>query len=308
MKKSRLKRIKMILVLCFMAFAAVAFVTNRRMMRTVEGYAAGPPAGVTGAPGEENCAFCHGPLPGFGQFIIIPPATYTPGQTYQIIVRHTTPDTSRRRWGFELTALDAAGASAGSFANLSQFTKTFFDGDFQRFYIEHNTVGTFANQTGGAQWVFNWIAPATNMGTVTFYANGNQANNDGTANGDQIYSATATTDSSVATPTPTPSPSPTPTATPTPTPTPTPSASLVTVGGKVLTSDLRGLRNTTVSMTDPQNVVRTATTSSFGFFSFDNVATGATYVFRVQSKLFRFSPQTVRVDDNIALPDFIGLE
>ena len=119
MKKGWLKRIKLVIVLCFLAFAAVAVVTSRRVVQSVAGYIAGPPAGVTGAPGEENCAFCHGPLPGFGQFIIIPPATYTPGQTYQIIVRHTTPDTSRRRWGFELTALDDAGAAAGSFANLS---------------------------------------------------------------------------------------------------------------------------------------------------------------------------------------------
>ena len=101
-------------------------------------------------------------------------------------------------------------------------------------------------------------------------------------------------------------PTPTPTATPTPTPTPTPA--FATVDGRVLTSDNRGLRNATVSITDSQNVTRLATTSSFGFFSFDNVSTGAAYTFRISSRFFRFSPRTVQVDGNLTLADFLGLE
>ena len=81
-----------------------------------------------------------------------------------------------------------------------------------------------------------------------------------------------------------------------------------TVDGKVLTSDGRGLRNTTVSMASSLGVVRTATTSSFGFFSFDNVATGDTYTIRILSRLYRFSPQIVQVNGNMTLPDFVGLE
>ena len=93
----------------------------------------------------------------------------------------------------------------------------------------------------------------------------------------------------------------------TPTPTPTPPAS-ATVDGKVLTSAGRGLRNAAVSITDSQGVVLTATTSSFGFFSFPNIATGETYTFRVTSRLYRFTAQTVQVNGNLTLPDFVGLE
>ena len=93
----------------------------------------------------------------------------------------------------------------------------------------------------------------------------------------------------------------------TPTPTPTPPA-FATVDGKVLTSAGRGLRNAAVSITDSQGVVLTATTSSFGFFSFPNVATGETYTFRVTSRLYRFTAQTVQVNGNLTLPDFVGLE
>ena len=88
---------------------------------------------------------------------------------------------------------------------------------------------------------------------------------------------------------------------------PTP-APLVTVSGRVTASDGRGLRNTTVSITDSGGGVHTATTSSFGFFSFGNVAAGEIYVFRVSSRLFRFTPRTVQINDNVTLPDFVGLE
>ncbi len=81
-----------------------------------------------------------------------------------------------------------------------------------------------------------------------------------------------------------------------------------TVSGRVLTSDGRGLRNATVSITDSNNNVRTATTSSFDFFSFDNTATGQNYTVRISSRLFRFSPQTIQVNGNLMLPDFVGLE
>ena len=87
-----------------------------------------------------------------------------------------------------------------------------------------------------------------------------------------------------------------------------PTPSPVTVNGRVLTSDGRGLRNTTVSITDSQGARRTATTSSFGLFSFDNILTGDVYTIRVESRLFRFSPQTLPVIDNLTLPDFVGLE
>ena len=87
-----------------------------------------------------------------------------------------------------------------------------------------------------------------------------------------------------------------------------PAAQLVTVNGRVVTSDGRGLRNATVSVTDSLNNRRMTTTSSFGFFSFDNVLIGDTYTFRVASRLFRYSPQAVQVTDNLTLPDFVGLE
>ena len=59
---------------------------------------------------------------------------------------------------------------------------------------------------------------------------------------------------------------------------------------------------------DSTSVARTTTTSSFGFFSFDDVPTGQTYTIRISSRLFRYQPQTVQVNGNLTLPDFVGLE
>ena len=86
-------------------------------------------------------------------------------------------------------------------------------------------------------------------------------------------------------------------------------AANVTISGRVLTSDgLTGLRNAGVSLTDPTGVVRTITTSSFGFYSFDNVATGTTYTIRILSRRFRFQSRVVQVGGDLTNVDFVGLE
>ena len=83
----------------------------------------------------------------------------------------------------------------------------------------------------------------------------------------------------------------------------------VTVSGRVFASDgSHGLRSVSVSLIDSNGVVRTATTSSFGFYSFDNVTPGRTYTIRVSSRLYRFVPLTMAINDNLTNADFVGLE
>jgi Calx-beta domain len=188
---SKSQRWLLILILLLAAFSAF-LVTNSALHPTAAAYSAGPPAGYTRAPGEEPeaCAECHVPEggTGSGQISINVPSTYVPGQTYQIAVTSTNPDPSRRRWGFELTALDPADEKAGNLQSINPLTQVITGGPGgARQYIEHSASGTFPGQTGGAQWVFNWTAPPTNVGPVTFYAAGNHANNDGNTSGDLIY-------------------------------------------------------------------------------------------------------------------------
>jgi len=83
----------------------------------------------------------------------------------------------------------------------------------------------------------------------------------------------------------------------------------VSVSGRVLTQDNRGLRNAIVRITDPQGGSRIVTTSSFGLYSFDNVQTLQTYTISVASKLYRFDSQGVTVSNTaLANVNFVGQE
>ena len=81
-----------------------------------------------------------------------------------------------------------------------------------------------------------------------------------------------------------------------------------TVSGQVLDAAGRGLRNATVSIISSQNVVRSAPTSSLGFFAFANVQVGGSYEIRISSRRFRFEPRNVLVNDNVSGVDFRGIE
>lgn len=87
-----------------------------------------------------------------------------------------------------------------------------------------------------------------------------------------------------------------------------PPPTIATVSGRVATPSGLGLRNAIVTITDPQGVRRTATTSSFGVYSFSNVPTGFNYILSVSSKRYRFTPQMVPVSGNLSNVDFFGLE
>lgn len=82
----------------------------------------------------------------------------------------------------------------------------------------------------------------------------------------------------------------------------------VLVSGRVLTPDGRGLRNAVVSMTDSSGVTRTVTTSTFGYYQFEDVSVGETFVMSVASRRYRFGPRAVQVLDSLSDVNFIGQE
>ena len=82
----------------------------------------------------------------------------------------------------------------------------------------------------------------------------------------------------------------------------------VEVSGRVTTPDGRGLRNAAVSLTDASGVVRSVTTGSFGYYRFDNVEAGRTYIVTVNSRRYRFASRAVQVMDTLAEFNFVGLE
>lgn len=82
----------------------------------------------------------------------------------------------------------------------------------------------------------------------------------------------------------------------------------VDVSGRVVTADGRGIRNAVVEMTDPHGITRSVVTSSFGYYRFEGVMVGTSYVMGVRSRQYRFVPRVVTVLDTLNNVDFVGLE
>jgi glucose/arabinose dehydrogenase len=189
----KIHQLKLAVSALFIVAGAALLVTNNFTNRTVHAFSSGPPAGYTRAPGEEPeaCRECHLPEDsGTGRIVINAPQTYVPGRTYRISVVHTNADQTRRRWGFQLTALDDTNLKAGTLSTSGDGLTQVLDnqGPFpSRQYIEHTSLGTFDNRIGGATWTFDWTAPPEDVGPVTFYAAGNHANGNGNSDGDHIY-------------------------------------------------------------------------------------------------------------------------
>jgi Carboxypeptidase regulatory-like domain len=78
-----------------------------------------------------------------------------------------------------------------------------------------------------------------------------------------------------------------------------PSAANVSVSGKVLTPQGAGLTNAIVILTDQDGNSRTARTSAFGYFRFNEVAAGQTYIININSKRWQFTPQVISVNEEI---------
>jgi hypothetical protein len=82
----------------------------------------------------------------------------------------------------------------------------------------------------------------------------------------------------------------------------------VTVSGRVVTPTGQGLRNAVVSIIDSVGTRYSASTSSLGYYSIPGVPPGVSYTVAVSSRRFRFTPQTIGVQTDLANIDFTGLE
>lgn len=84
-----------------------------------------------------------------------------------------------------------------------------------------------------------------------------------------------------------------------------PTAAGVSVSGRVLTDDGRGLTNAIVILTDVQGQTRATRSSSFGYYRFDDLTGGEVYVISVSSKRYLYLPQMVTANEIITGQDFI---
>jgi endonuclease G len=85
-----------------------------------------------------------------------------------------------------------------------------------------------------------------------------------------------------------------------------PTAANVSVSGRVMTESGRGVKNVQITLTDSNGNMRTAQTTSFGYYRFDDVEAGETVVLAARAKGQRFvqSSMVRTVNEQISDADF----
>ena len=153
------------------------------------------PSARTGAPGESTCTSCHGSFtlnsgPGVLSISGVP-ASYGLNQVISVTVK--IQQTNRARYGFEVTVLDELNNRAGTLTVTDTVRTAAITGTVsskQRSYITQTSSGAQPTVTGEDSWSFNWTAPSTNVGKITFYVSG-IAGNGSSSSGDYVYTTTA---------------------------------------------------------------------------------------------------------------------
>jgi len=87
-----------------------------------------------------------------------------------------------------------------------------------------------------------------------------------------------------------------------------PTAATVSVGGRVMTMSGRGITGVRLSLTNSNGQVRTATTTAFGYYRFDDVQVGETYILSATGKHYTFSQplQVLNINDETDEVNFIA--
>jgi hypothetical protein len=157
----------------------------------------GAPAGHTGSPFDnKTCAKsgCH-----LGSAVVqnpnlissnVPFSGYIPGTTYTITC--TVGQTGINKYGFQISPMNNAGTLLGSLIITNPATTKIVSTK----YVTHTLSGTAG--AGTKTWAFNWVAPATGTGSVTFYGAFNYTNSSNSASGDVIHTSTLTIPESTA--------------------------------------------------------------------------------------------------------------
>ncbi len=84
-------------------------------------------------------------------------------------------------------------------------------------------------------------------------------------------------------------------------------SSSVTVAGRVTTTSGRAVYNARVSMTDSTGNVRWTKTNPTGYYRFNAVASGSSYLVGVLSKSYSFTPRSVPVNESLTGVDFVSI-
>jgi hypothetical protein len=83
-------------------------------------------------------------------------------------------------------------------------------------------------------------------------------------------------------------------------------AASVTIGGRVITPNGRGLGKAQVVLIEADGTVRYAATNSFGYYRFADVPAGQSATLEVRSKRYGFAPQVININQEMTDLNFIA--
>lgn len=89
-----------------------------------------------------------------------------------------------------------------------------------------------------------------------------------------------------------------------------PTAASSSISGRILAADGSGIRNVIITLTDVSGGdIRLARSSAFGYYRFEEIPVGETYILTVRSKRFIFLPDTriITLLDELTDVDFTGV-
>ncbi len=184
----------------FFALAIVAVSTiSDQGVHSVYAHSAGSQGQRTNSPGDiagipsgtANCTNCHTGSAlnsGNASVSITAPGLssgYVAGSTYTITT--TISESGINKFGFEATVeKDSDNSKIGTLV-LTDATNTKFTNSNNA--VTHTGAGTTPTGTNTTSWSFDWTAPVSGSGSVTFYSAFNSADGSGSG-GDKIYTAT----------------------------------------------------------------------------------------------------------------------
>lgn len=87
-----------------------------------------------------------------------------------------------------------------------------------------------------------------------------------------------------------------------------PTAANVGVSGRILASNGLSISRAIVTLTRADGVLRTTMTNSFGYYRFENVEAGQSYILDARRKGYAFVPLVISVDDEVTNADIVGIE
>lgn len=89
-----------------------------------------------------------------------------------------------------------------------------------------------------------------------------------------------------------------------------PTAANVSISGRVLTKDGRGVRNVRLSLIEADGTIRTILSGTFGYYRFTDISVGQTVILNLSAKRFVFNQpiQVLHLTEDLTFNDFIAFE